>query len=155
MRISSEMDAGRAGEHLVLADLLLAGWVAYPTSQGVPYDIAVDLGDQVVRIQVKSTLRPKSPDSMKRGSPLYVFNSRRAGKRGRRRYGAEDFDVIALVALDRRLIAYYAWRNMPRDCISIRVPGVAYGEGGTKPRHFEDAPFEFALNVALQAAAQL
>jgi len=32
VRVSAEMELGRAGEYLVLADLLLRGWVAYPTS---------------------------------------------------------------------------------------------------------------------------
>ena len=106
LRVSAEMEIGRAGEYLVMADLLLNGWVAYPTSQGVPYDIAVDIGDRVLRVQVKATKMPKTPASLNRGTPLYVFHTRRAGKGGRRRYSAEDFDVLALVALDRRLIAY-------------------------------------------------
>mgnify|MGYP001340458250 CR=1 FL=1 len=55
LRVSAAMEVGRAGEYLVMADLLLNGWVAYPTSQGVPYDIAVDIGERVIRVQVKST----------------------------------------------------------------------------------------------------
>ena len=154
LRVSAEMEVGRAGEYLVMADLLLNGWVAYPTSQGVPYDIAVDIGQRVVRIQVKSTKMPKTPDSLNRGSPLYVFHTRRAGKGGRRRYGNDDFDVLALVALDRRLIAYYALADSRNDCIAIRVPGVRYGDGGVKCRYFEDAKFEFALDSDLQRQGQ-
>lgn len=52
VRVSPEMELGRAGEYLVLADLLLNGWVAYPTSQGVPYDVAVDIGERIIRVQV-------------------------------------------------------------------------------------------------------
>jgi hypothetical protein len=154
LRVSAEMEVGRAGEYLVMADLLLNGWVAYPTSQGVPYDIAVDIGQRVIRVQVKSTKMPKTPDSLNRGSPLYVFHTRRAGKGGRRRYGNDDFDVLALVALDRRLIAYYALADSRNDCIAIRVPGVRYGEGGVKCRYFEDAKFEFALDSVLQRQGQ-
>lgn len=150
LRVSAEMEVGRAGEYLVMADLLLDGWVAYPTSQGVPYDIAVDIGDRVIRVQVKSTKMPKTPASLNRGTPLYVFHTRRAGKGGRRRYSADDFDVLALVALDRRLIAYYALADTHNDCIAIRVPGLRYGEGGVKSRYFEDAKFEFALRRVLQ-----
>ncbi len=154
LRVSAEMEVGRAGEYLVMADLLLNGWVAYPTSQGVPYDIAVDIGDRVLRVQVKSTKMPKTPASLNRGTPLYVFHTRRAGKGGRRRYSAEDFDVLALVALDRRLIAYYALADCRNDCIAIRVPGLRYGEGGMKCRYFEDAKFEFALNSVLRGNQQ-
>ena len=154
LRVSAEMEVGRAGEYLVMADLLLNGWVAYPTSQGVPYDIAVDIGNRVLRVQVKSTKMPKTPASLNRGTPLYVFHTRRAGKSGRRRYSAEDFDVLALVALDRRLIAYYALADCRNDCIAIRVPGLRYGEGGMKCRYFEDAKFEFALNSVLHGNRQ-
>ena len=154
LRVSAEMEVGRAGEYLVMADLLLNGWVAYPTSQGVPYDIAVDIGNRVLRVQVKSTKMPKTPASLNRGTPLYVFHTRRAGKGGRRRYSAEDFDVLALVALDRRLIAYYALADCRNDCIAIRVPGLRYGEGGVKCRYFEDAKFEFALNSVLRGNQQ-
>ncbi|MCX7179426.1 MAG: group I intron-associated PD-(D/E)XK endonuclease [Proteobacteria bacterium] len=90
------MEIGKAGEYLALADLLLNGWVAYPTSQGVPYDVAVDIGERVIRVQVKSTLLPKSGSSMNRGTPLYIFSVRRAGKSGKRRYGSDDFDPIFL-----------------------------------------------------------
>ncbi len=154
LRVSAEMEVGRAGEHLVMADLLLNGWVAYPTSQGVPYDIAVDIGDRVIRVQVKSTKMPKTPGSLNRGTPLYVFHTRRAGKKGRRRYANDEFDVLALVALDRRLIAYYALADSHHDCIAIRVPGLRYGDGGPKCRYFEDAKFELALERVLRNQAQ-
>lgn len=154
LRVSAEMEVGRAGEYLVMADLLLNGWVAYPTSQGVPYAIAVDIGDRGIRVQVKATKMPKTPASLNRGSPLYVFHTRRAGKGGRRRYNADDFDVLALVALDRRLIAYYALVDTRNDCIAIRVPGPRYGEGGVKCRHFDDAKFELALHRVWQPLHQ-
>ena len=149
VRVSPEMEIGKAGEYLALADLLLNGWVAYPTSQGVPYDVAVDIGERVIRVQVKSTLLPKSGSSMNRGTPLYIFSVRRAGKSGKRRYGSDDFDILALVALDRRLIAYYSMHESPHDTIAIRVPGLCYGSSGVKPRQFEDASFERALTDAL------
>lgn len=154
LRVSAEMESGRAGEHLVMADLLLNGWVAYPTSQGVPYDIAVDIGDRIIRVQVKSTRMPKTPEALNRGTPLYVFSTRRAGKKGRRRYTTDDFDMLALVALDRRLIAYYALTDSHHDCIAIRVPGLRYGDGGSRCRYFEDAKFELALDRVLRSQAQ-
>ena len=145
IRVSPEMEAGRAGEYLVLADLLLNGWVAYPTSQGLPYDVAVDIGKRVIRVQVKSTLLPKSAEYRRGGAPLYMFHTKRAGKAGKRRYGVDDFDILALVGLDRRLIAYYGMRESRHDCIGVRVPGIHYGNGGTKSRQFEGATFDRAL----------
>lgn len=150
IRVSRELEIGRAGEYLVLFDLLISGWVAYPTSQGVPYDIVVDIGHRIVRIQVKSTMMPKTAGSMNRGTPLYVFATRRAGKGGRRRYSKDEFDILALVALDRRLIAYYAVRDNSHDLIAIRVPGIYYNDCGVRPRHFEDARFDTALQSILE-----
>ena len=71
---------------------------------------------------------------------------------GRRRYSSDDFDVLALVPLDRRLIAHYALADSRNDCIAIRVPGVRYG--GVKCRYFEDAKFEFALDSVLMRQRQ-
>ena len=149
IRVSPEMEAGRAGEYLVLADLLLSGWVAYPTSQGVPYDVVVDIGKRIIRIQVKSTLLPKSPEALRRGTPLYMFHTRRTGKAGTRRYGADDFDMLALVGLDRRLVAYFPFRESRNDCIGIRVPGICYGKGGVRYRQFDEASFDRALSWVL------
>jgi hypothetical protein len=150
IRVSREMEIGRAGEYLVLSDLLISGWVAYPTGQGVPYDIAVDIGRRIVRVQVKSTMMPKSAGSMNRKTPLYIFSTKRAGKEGKRKYAIEEFDILALVALDRRLIAYYSvWENS-RELIAIRVPGIFYQDCGVRSRHFEDARFDLALKTMLE-----
>ncbi len=35
----SELAVGKAGEYLVCADLILRGHVAFPSEQGLPYDI--------------------------------------------------------------------------------------------------------------------
>lgn len=154
IRVSREMEVGRAGEYLVLSDLLISGWVAYPTGQGVPYDIAVDIGSRIVRVQVKSTMMPKSAGSMNRGTPLYVFSTRRAGNAGKRRYAREEFDILALVALDRRLIAYYSVWESSRDLMAIRVPGIFYYDCGVKSRHFEDARFDVALKTMLDVEGE-
>lgn len=154
IRVSREMEVGRAGEYLVLSDLLISGWVAYPTGQGVPYDIAVDIGHRIVRVQVKSTMMPKSAGSMNRKTPLYIFSTKRAGKEGKRKYAVDEFDILALVALDRRLIAYYSiWENS-RDLIAIRVPGIFYYDCGVKSRHFEDARFDAALKTMLDVEGE-
>lgn len=154
IRVSREMEVGRAGEYLVLSDLLISGWVAYPTGQGVPYDIAVDIGHRIVRVQVKSTMMPKSAGSMNRKTPLYIFSTKRAGKEGKRKYAVDEFDILALVALDRRLIAYYSiWENS-RDLIAIRVPGIFYYDCGVKSRHFEDARFDVALKTMLDVESE-
>lgn len=147
IKVSHELEIGKAAEHLVCADLLLGGWTAYPTGQGLPYDVVCDLGDHLVRIQVKSTLCPKNPMPGARITPAYFFNVRRAGRRGKRIYGNNEFDVYALVALDRRDVAYFAAGEVATQYIAIRVPGARYGPGGRASRDFAGATFEHALSV--------
>jgi hypothetical protein len=72
---SRELELGRAAEHLVCADLLLDGWAAYPTAQGMPYDLVVDIGARLIRLQVKSTFYPKNPQPNARATPPTSFPS--------------------------------------------------------------------------------
>lgn len=137
---------GRAAEHLVCADLLLEGWSAYPTAQGMPYDLVVDVGQRLIRLQVKSTFYPKNPQPTSRANPAYFFQIRRAGRGAARLYRVNEFDGYALVALDRRLIAYYATVELPKQCAVLRVPGMRYGNGATD-RQFEGATFARLLET--------
>ena len=43
MRISNELQKGKAGEYLVCADLILKGFVAFISEQGLPYDVVLDI----------------------------------------------------------------------------------------------------------------
>jgi hypothetical protein len=102
---------GTAGEHIVCADLILSGFTAYLTSQGLPYDIVVDLGGKLLRVAVKSTGKAK-PRPAREGSVIryqfVVCRSRRlsTGKTDARFYEASDVDIIAFCALDIRQVAY-------------------------------------------------
>jgi hypothetical protein len=153
LRVSRELELGRAAEHLVCADLLLSGWSSYPTAQGLPYDLAVDVGDRIVRVQVKSSFFAKNPQPTSRANPAYFYQIRRAGRGGARVYGGGEFDVYALVALDRRLIAYFAAAELPTQSVVVRIPGGYYGHGARTEREFEGATFERALRVALEMEA--
>lgn len=103
----TDLAVGTAAEHLVCADLLLAGHRAFLADQNCPYDVAVDTGDgRLVRIQVKATRGPRAIPQRVGNFPAYMWHVRRAGKQGRRVYLVGEFDLLALVALDCRLIAY-------------------------------------------------
>lgn len=54
--ISNELQMGKAGEHLVCADLILQGYNAFMADQGLPYDVVVDTDGKIHKVQVKSTL---------------------------------------------------------------------------------------------------
>ena len=102
------LEIGKAAEHLVCADLILAGRRAFLSDQGSPYDILVDLGDRFVRVQVKATGQPKNANTKGRAPNfVYVFHVRRRGRDGvGERLSQKHCDVLALVALDTRHIAY-------------------------------------------------
>lgn len=149
--VVTDLAAGTAGEHLVCADLLLKGFRAFRAEQVCPYDVAVDAG-RLVRIQVKTTRAPRAIPQRVNHRAGYLWNIARTGKGGRRTYGIDDFDLLALVALDVRRIAYLPPGYQPRT-ISIRThedPGPTPGRGGKTGRIFSDFPFDRALRALLE-----
>ena len=152
-QVSHELELGRAAEHLACADLLLGGWHAFHTAQGMAYDLAVDVGTRLLRVQVKATLHPRHPQPNLRANPAYFFSIRRAGRGALRVYRHDEFDIFALVALDRRLVAYFAKAELPTQLITLRIPGGRYGPGGKGEREFEGASFARAVAVMDELAA--
>ena len=108
MSLSRELQIGKAGEHLVCCDLIIQGFNAFLTDQGLPYDIIVDTSMGIKRIQVKTTQKirdyPKSKD-------VYRF-SLRSGKGASRRTLTTKVDVIACVALDSKKIGYFQTKEI-------------------------------------------
>lgn len=117
-----DLEVGKASEHLVVADLILQGHRAYLTEQGLPYDVVIDHGGHLYRMQVKSTRQPKMIPQRSTDIPGYYFHVKRAGKGGRRRYTDDEFDLLALVALDIRMIAYMTFANLAQTLL-LRPPG--------------------------------
>jgi hypothetical protein len=108
--LSNELQVGKAAEHLVVADLILAGYNAFLTDAGLPFDVCVVLGNRLVRIQVKATqkvMERRNSAVVERHhyQDIYRFGLRSA-KRGARKISADNVDVFAMVALDQRKIAY-------------------------------------------------
>lgn len=97
---------GRAGEFLVCAELAMAGYECFLAEGRLPYDIIADICGTPVRIQVKTTSGVKACPQRKHHTPVYMFNARRVGKMQRKAYEEGQTDLIAYVALDRRLIAF-------------------------------------------------
>jgi len=146
----SDLSCGLVGEHLVCADLILSGYRAFRTEQTCPYDVAVDHGGRIVRVQVKAarTIRSCPPEAKKKWNPAYVWSTRRAGKRGRREYPLNEFDVLALVAVDIRRVAYIKWTGQVH--VQIPSPGTERrvgGNGAIMPRKhdFDNCTFASAL----------
>ena len=72
--VITDLAAGAAGEHLVCADLLMLGYRAFLADQNCPYDVAVDVGGRLIRIQVKSTRKAKALPQRAGHFPAYMWS---------------------------------------------------------------------------------
>lgn len=139
------IERGTAAEYLVLADLLLSGVRAFPTSAGLPYDIVADVNGRLIRIQVKSAQSPRAVPNRPGSGPSYFFWCRRAGKGSKRRVANNEFDMLALVALDIRTIAYLPLNDGVKGSINLRAPNTRSGHGNKKRGDIDQLPFAEAL----------
>jgi|SRR5690625_4118354 len=104
----SDLDIGKAGEHLVCCDLLLRGCGAMLSGQGMPFDVLAHVGNRLIKIQVKTTRETRPTPQRREQVGSYLFHVRRCGKGGRQSYDESDADMFALVALDNMQIGYVA-----------------------------------------------
>lgn len=102
----SDLQIGKAGEYLVCADLIMKGYIAFPSEQGLPYDVVLALGNKLVKVQVKTTRKPQAVPQRVKRTEKYCFHIRRCGKGGRQCYNVNDVDIFAIVALDTKAIGY-------------------------------------------------
>lgn len=117
--ISKELNIGRAGEYITLADLLLKGVQAFDTAQGVEYDVIAQVDGRLIKIQVKTTQKMKL--RRQAFNPIYFFHIKRTGKGGVKVYEKGSFDAFALVAIDRREVYYLPFNdNVKTSSICIR-----------------------------------
>jgi hypothetical protein len=132
MRLSNELQIGKAGEYLVCADLIMKGLVAFPSEQGLPYDALVDNGKRLLKVQVKTTTAPRIVPQRAKDSYAYIFTIKRHGKRNTQIYDDGEVDIFALVCLDTRLVGYLRNEEMPTT-VNFRVDslrGTYYDEKG-------------------------
>lgn len=118
----SDLQIGKAGEYLVCADLILNGYVAFPSEQGLPFDVVFDYKGRLLKVQVKTTRNYR--DRLQRTSPIpsYTFNIGSNGRLNRRKkYETSQVDIFALVVLDTRAIAYLPYFSH-HTTLSFRVP---------------------------------
>ena len=101
-----DLQCGKAGEYLVCADLIIKGFIAYPSEQGLPYDVVMDYQGTLLKVQVKTTRTHKQTPQRKGNMNTYAFNIKRRGKNNQSIHTKESCDIFALVALDEKQIAY-------------------------------------------------
>lgn len=122
MKNISDLQIGKAGEYLVCADLILNGFIAFPSEQGLPFDVVLNMDGRLLKVQVKTTRASKFTPQRKTSIPAYIFHIGNNGKMNRRkRYDSNQVDIFALVALDTKRIAYIPYFNI-QTTMSFRVP---------------------------------
>ncbi len=102
MGLSKELQLGKAAEHLVCFDLIKNGHNAFLADQGLPFDILIEKGGKLKKIQVRST-RGKNDYGKSKG--IYRFGTRK-GKGTITRVREAEVDYYAFVAMDIMKIAY-------------------------------------------------
>jgi len=142
-----DLEIGRAAEHLVVADLIISGYRAYLTDQGLPYDVVIDYETRLYRVQVKATRTAKQLPQRGAVGSGYLFNVRRAGKGGRRQYMNDEFEIIALVAMDIRVIAYLPFAGSVLQTIHLRQPGHRHSPRTERRHTIDQFPIETAMAV--------
>lgn len=103
---SGSLRMGRAAEYLVVADLLLSGFEAFPSDQGLPFDVVVEVYGTLKRIQVKATTKVFEND---KNAGVYRFEMRSSSRSKERNpiHRIWSTDYYAFVALDKKKIAYF------------------------------------------------
>ena len=105
MNVNNENKIGKAGEFLACCDLTLKGFAVFMNERQISYDLVVDTGEKLLRIQVKTCEKPRTNPASKMFN-AYVYNPRCYGIGGRKKYDISDVDVFAFVALDIMKVAY-------------------------------------------------
>jgi hypothetical protein len=128
-----------------VADLILQGYRAYLTDQGLPYDVVLDDKGTLYRMQVKATRGHRAIPQRASFTPGYFFNVRRSGKKGLRRYRNDEFDLLALVALDIRTIAYMTMAELAQSVL-LRPPGHVPANNSARSKNIDGFPIERVLS---------
>lgn len=102
----NDLQAGKAGEYLVCADLIIKGYVSFPSEQGLPFDVVMEHKGKLIKIQVKTTRGLRALTQRKTATHAYQFNIKRCGKDNKKFRTNYSCDLFALVALDSKEIGY-------------------------------------------------
>lgn len=111
---------GKAGEFLTGANLILKGFDVSQAGETLPYDLLLDTGEKILKVQVKTTETYRTTNQWRGKSGAYVFGIKRKGYNSKKRYGEDEVDVFALVALDTMQVGYLTNGEMPTT-INVRV----------------------------------
>lgn len=148
---STELQIGKAGEHLVCADLSIKGYHAFLADQGSPFDVVAEHDGALLRIQVRTTQRPVLLKRMK--TPVYRFGLKRGVGSTCRYHG--QCDIFAFVALDTKAIAYLLKAELltadgqVKTCVEFNPSGTHLRSRFDKYGEFPPAGDRFAAIVPI------
>lgn len=140
--IVSDLNIGKAGEHLVCADLIIKGYQAFLSDQGLSYDVIVDLYGKLIKVQVKSTRGQRTVPQREHLISGYLYHIKRCGKSGNNEYSKNVVDIFALVAIDTGEIGYLCTKDIRRTMV-LRSKFMQYPTN--KGTFLTDLTFEKAL----------
>lgn len=130
--IINDLQAGKAGEYLVCADLILKGYIAFPSEQGLPFDVVLSANGKLYKMQVKTTRKPQAVPQRAKRTDKYIFHIRRCGKGGRRSYVEGEVDIFAIVALDTKTIGYLPTKDVKQTMFFLPENGKNIRQCGCK-----------------------
>lgn len=121
---------GVASEKLVEVDLILQGFDTFqPASQELPYDLIAQKDGKFYKIQVKMGQK-------KQENRIYV--DARKGSAKERHYDHSDYDVLAVVDLEHKKVAY-----IPKNKINVTAILWTTDEINTNGFHKKHIPLKF------------
>jgi hypothetical protein len=107
----------------------------------------IDDEGRLYRVQVKATREAKKVPAPGALGVGYLYNVRKAGKGRKRVYADDEFEIIALVAIDIRVIAYMPFDKSVLQTINLRAPGHRPNPRTERTRTIDQFPIESALAV--------
>ncbi len=109
LKLQDNLMIGKAGEHLACFDLIMKGFNAFLSDQGLPFDILVENNGKIYRGQVKSVRRMYKYYGRKDGHKahaVYRFTTRSGNPRKNRVTELNESDFYAFVVLPKKIVAY-------------------------------------------------
>ena len=148
--IANPSTIGTIGEHLVCADLRKQGYISFFASSDCAYDVVLDTSSRLLRVQVKTTRKIGPRRNKTSDMPTWEFKLFRSAScyDGPRFYENGEYDILATVALDISLIAYFPYSSSRRNCITLRSADYLHLEKNHWPgKYFQDHPLEKVLKI--------
>lgn len=146
MKDLNDLEIGKAGEHLVCADLILNGYSCVLTGQGLKYDILLEANYKLYKIQVKTTRGERIPYTSDSKTPVYIFSIGRNGKKNCNSFYEEnDVDIFALVSLEEKYIAYIPYTKVSSNLL-FRNPKRRFEYSGGTGRFINEFPIDKIIN---------